>query len=136
MNLTFDEIDNTVKQMPISPENSFYADKRYRTLWSRLNELTNSELRRLMHGIRDRRICYDTWNYNSENNSYCPLSYAIGLADYFVNPSDELIKRILSNRFNPVNVIKGIEGNYFTNNREEDLRNIVAEILVARKQLW
>jgi hypothetical protein len=101
-------------------------DLRYETIKSRLATLTKNEIQRIVDNID--RICFDEVNYDAQSNKFCPLAIAMNL-DRLNNPTDELIKSEIAKRFTPVNVIKGIDGNFYKDNRKEDLINLCKKLL-------
>lgn len=104
-------------------------DERYKVLKERLSLLTKEELERIRIDIDS--VCFDTWNYDAENNKFCPLAVATNLHRTVTNPSNKLIIDILSKRFNPVNAIGGVEGNYYTTDRKQDLLTVINEIIAG-----
>jgi hypothetical protein len=110
------------------------SDSRYVTIRQRYESLSDEELNLIVENINANKVCFDTLNYNEENHTYCPLAIALNLHNTIENPTDEKIKEGISKRFNPVNIIKGVEGNFFTTDRKSDILNICGEILNSRKQ--
>lgn len=103
-------------------------DKRYQILKERLSSLSRDELLRIKKDID--MICFDTYNYDSDTQKFCPLAVAMNLHLSVYKPTDEFIKRLLATRFDPVNAIGGVEGNFYTGeHRKEDLLQVVDELL-------
>lgn len=103
-------------------------DKRYEILKERLSLLSIEELQRIKENID--HVCFDTYNYDKENNKFCPLAIALNLHKTTPNPSNVLITLKLAERFDPVNVIGGVEGNYYTGqHRREDLLALIDELI-------
>lgn len=105
-------------------------DNRYKILKERLSLLSLTQLQRIEADID--HVCFDTYNYDSENNKFCPLAVALNLHNTIENPSEEIVIDILSKVFNPVNIIGGAEGNFYKDNRKEDLLNVVRELINDR----
>ncbi len=74
-------------------------------------------------------LCLDTYNY--DDGKYCPLAIAMNLHETISEPTDDKIKNEISKRFMPVNIIAGVEGEFFRNNRKEDILKICNELLVV-----
>jgi hypothetical protein len=108
-------------------------DRRYQVLKERLSLLTNEELVRIKTDID--QVCLDTYNYDTDTDTYCPLGVALNLHNTIKNPSDNLVKGIIAEtgRFIPVNVIGGVEGTFYKDNRRVDLLLVVEEILSSRQ---
>lgn len=110
-------------------------DNRYLILTDRLNSLHYEELKRLRRDID--KVCLDTYNYDKSNNTYCPLAIALNLHNTVDNPTNELILEILSERFNPVNVIGGVEGDFYTgDHRKEDLIQVLDELITEHQAIY
>lgn len=101
-------------------------DLRYKIIKERLSTLSKLEIQRILDRIDD--VCFDEYNYDAKNQKYCPLAIAMNL-DKLPNPTNENIIDEISKRFKPVNVIKGIEGHFYTDNRKEDLINLCKSLL-------
>ena len=94
---------------------------------SRLSSLSKEELKRIVDNVDI--ICFDEFNYDVSENKYCPLAVAMNLHNSIISPTDEKIKQKISERFNPVNILKGLDGAYYRNNRRDDLINLCNDIL-------
>lgn len=103
-------------------------DLRYKIIKERLSTLTKPEIQRILDRIDD--VCFDEFNYDAQNQKYCPLAIAMSL-DVLPNPTDEMVKEDISRRFNPVNVIKGLHGQFYTDNRKQDLINLCNFLLAV-----
>jgi predicted Zn-dependent peptidase len=101
-------------------------DLRYETIKSRLSTLSKEEIQRILDNID--QVCFDEFNYDEANNKYCPLAIAMKL-DTLPNPTDSLIKEEIGKRFNPVNAIKGVAGDFYRDNRKENLINLCKKLL-------
>lgn len=105
-------------------------DKRFDIIQERLESLSKDELQRLHDGIIAGKVCYDERNYDPETGRFCPLAIALGL-DALENPTEEDITEELSQRFKPVNALKGVPGSFYhgdEQDRESDLLGLVIVI--------
>ena len=100
-------------------------DARYKIMFDRFSLLNVNELLTILENINI--VCFDTFNYN--DGKYCPLAVAKKFHETIINPSDELMKNLLGCFFEPVNVLKGVEGNFYRNNRKDDLVKVVAHVI-------
>jgi len=107
------------------------SDQRYIVLKNRLNTLSSEQLLTLLKTLvkTPEKVCFDEFNYDETNKSYCPLAIAYQLNDSIENPTNDKITQELSKYFEPVNVIKGVEGDYYTENRKDDIIDVIFEIL-------
>ena len=53
----------------------------------------------------------------------------MNLHETISNPTDQLIKTEIEKRFIPVNVIAGVDGQFYRENRKDDIVKICKEIL-------
>jgi len=104
-------------------------DLRYEIIKERLSNLSKHEIQRILDRIDD--VCFDELNYDAQNHKYCPLAIAMNLNTLLPNPTDKKVKEAISKRFNPVNVIKGIKGEFYRNNRKSDLINLCNQLLAS-----
>ena len=107
-------------------------DKRYVTLRARLEELSIRELERIKKNIDI--TCNDTYNYDKETNTFCPLAVALNLHKTMENPSEEKVIEVLSKRFNPVSVLTDVEGEYYKHDRKKDLLQTVEWVLEDKRR--
>lgn len=103
-------------------------DLRYKIIKERLSTLSKPEIQRILDRIDD--VCFDELNYDAQNHKFCPLAVAMSL-DILPNPTDEKVKEAISMRFNPVNVVKGLQGEFYRDNRKEDLINLCELLLTS-----
>lgn len=101
-------------------------DLRYETIKSRLSTLSKEEIERILDNIDN--VCFDELNYDSSTGKYCPLATAMSL-DKLSNPTDEKIKAEIGKRFQPVNVIKGLPGEFYRDNRKQNLIDLCKKLL-------
>ena len=104
-------------------------DKRYQIMFERFYALNTNELLNILENVNI--ICFDTFNYN--DGKYCPLAVAKKFHETVENPSDDLMKKMLGCFFDPVNILKGVDGDFYRDNRKDDLVKVVANVL--RKKL-
>ncbi len=102
-------------------------DNRYQVIKDRLLQLSREEIQRIIDNVDI--LCLDTFNYDQDNKKYCPLALAMNLHNTIVNPTDSTIKSEIAKRFTPVNVISGVHGNFYRDNRKDDIIKICKEIL-------
>jgi hypothetical protein len=103
------------------------CDTRYRLIKERFSRLSKEEIQNIVDNID--LVCLDTHNYDAGNKKYCPLAVAMNLHNTVSDPTDEKIKNEISKRFNPVNILKGVEGDFYRNDRKDDLLKICNELL-------
>lgn len=102
-------------------------DNRKQIFLDRLGSLSDQEVQRIKDNIN--LICFDTFNYDTENKTFCPLAVAMNLHKTVENPTDELIQNEIGKRFQPVNALKGVTGDFYTSSRKEDLLTACEEVL-------
>lgn len=100
-------------------------DERFKIIRDRLSTLTREEIQRIVDKVD--LLCLDTFNY--DEGKYCPLAVAMNLHQTVDNPTDQKIRAAIATRFTPVNVISGVEGNFYRENRKDDILKICNEIL-------
>lgn len=108
------------------------VDKRYEAMKNRLSELSEFELFRIINSID--QICFDTYNYDEKENKFCPIAIALKLDRIIENPTDELIGMEIEKRFSPVNILKGVDGNFYKENRKADLLFLCSEVINEKRQ--
>lgn len=104
-------------------------DQRYIKAKERLSSLKTSEIKRILSDID--MILFDTYNFYE--GKFCPIAVAMDLHNTMKEANDEEVKLQISKRFTPVNIFKGVEGEFYTDNRKEDLIAICNEILHERE---
>lgn len=104
-----------------------FNDRRYLVLKERLSNLSKEEIQNIIDNID--LVCFDTFNYDEDNKKYCPLAVGMNLHNTVSDPTDEKIKNEISKRFLPVNAIKGIAGEFYRENRKDDLLKVCKELL-------
>jgi len=108
-----------------------FMDNRKQIFLDRLNTLSVQEIQRIKDNIDI--ICFDTLNYNAEENTFCPLAVAMNLHKSIGNPTDEKIQSEIGKRFQPVNALKGVKGTFYTSDRKKDLLEVCDEVIVKGK---
>lgn len=106
-------------------------DIRYVTMRHRLSLLSTEQLQRIIDNQDE--LVFDEVNYDSKNHKFCPLAVGLNLHNKIQNPSDAVVKKELRKTFKPVNVMQGLKGNFFTENRKEDLLSLCQELLKIKK---
>ena len=69
----------------------------------------------------------DTYNY--QDGKFCPLAVALELDQTMQNPTHEKVFDALTNLGYKIYNTRGIVGEYYTDNRKEDLIQAVKEVL-------
>lgn len=106
-------------------------DNRKQIFLDRLSVLSVQEIQRIKDNID--MICLDTFNYNAEENTFCPLAVGMNLHKSIGNPTDQKIQNEIGKRFQPVNALKGVKGDFYTSNRKKDLLEVCDEVIVKGK---
>lgn len=121
------------------------SDPRYIALKRGLEQLTRDEIQRILDHIdREDEVVVDHRNYDEGRDTWCPL--AIGLdVPRLVSKleieclTDTIAKRVILRIGNEkhddftLNPLRGIEGQYFREQRREDLKNM-CEIILAERE--
>lgn len=102
-------------------------DNRYKIIKDRLQSLSKEEIQRIVDNVD--LLCLDTYNFDEQEKKYCPLAIAMNLHETVLNPTNQLIKYEIGKRFTPVNIIAGVDGNFYRENRKDDIVKISTEIL-------
>lgn len=108
-------------------------DKRYLACRERIESLSTKEIKRIVDN-KD-ILLWDTFNYNPLEGKFCPIAVAMDLHNIIENPTDDSVKEEISKRFYPSNIFKGVEGEFYTTNREEDMMNLCKNILKSRENV-
>jgi hypothetical protein len=108
-------------------------DERYRLIRERFETLSREELLRMRDNIDI--TLFDDFNYHE--GQYCPIAIAMNLHTTFPNPTHELVKEKIAERFQPSNMLKGVDGSFYHGTAEErkrDLLQLIDElVLMPRK---
>lgn len=100
-------------------------DPRKTALKNGLRQLTLAQLLR----VRDYPgpMCVDEWNY--ADGKFCPLAVAVGLDESVKEPTHETVYSILALMGFKINNTRGVPGEFYTVNREYDLRIALYEVI-------
>lgn len=104
-------------------------DARKERLKQGLNQLTTEQLIRLL-GAKESDLCLDTYHYNESYNTRCPMAYALDLR---VDSDRRAIAEIINKGYS-LCPTSGIEGEFFTKNRYEDLKILIREMILERSK--
>ena len=115
-------------------------DKRYEDMRRRLSLLSSSQLYNILSANAD-EVCHDTFNYDIATQRYCPLAIALEIPkrvkEARLIPSQELVSDMLKVYGGEAfGTVKGIEGNFYTVDREADLKSLCKEILDERSESY
>lgn len=100
-------------------------DPRKTGLKNGLRQLSIVQLERVINYKGE--MCLDAYNYHE--GKYCPLAIAVGLDKVFEKPTHEMVHgRLLLLGYKIYNT-RGIEGEFYTTNRAEDLLEAAKEVL-------
>jgi hypothetical protein len=102
-------------------------DRRHEVMKDRFQSLSKKEIKTILDNIDI--VCFDTYNYSELDKKYCPIAIAMNLHNILDNPTDYAVTNAISNRFMPVNILKGVEGEFYTTNRKNDLIKLCNELL-------
>lgn len=100
-------------------------DPRKTGLKKGLRQLKIEQLERVINYKGE--MCLDTYNYHE--GKFCPLAIGLGLDQSMEKPTHEMVHgRLLLLGFEVYNT-RGIEGEFYTTNRAEDLLEAAKEVL-------
>lgn len=118
------------------------VDQRKESILGRLVCLTTPQLQRFIDAVDSRfATCYDTWNYDDANNSYCPISIMLDVPEILqqrrIKPTQEVVLQTIKEEGEKVpgfvfGTVKDIPGTFYTNDREGDVYLLCKEILAER----
>jgi hypothetical protein len=103
-----------------------FEDPRKTGLKNGLRQLTIEQLQRVMDYPNE--MVLDTYNY--QDGKFCPLAIALELDKITFNPTHEKVFQILTDLGYKVYNTRGIEGEFYTDNRKEDLLEAAKEVLI------
>jgi hypothetical protein len=103
-------------------------DPRKRGLKHGLRQLNELQLERVIHF--EGEMVLDTHNY--EDGKFCPLGIALGLDKIITEPTHDKVYDMLLKLGYRVYNTRGIEGNFYTTNRKEDLIIAAKEVLAEK----
>jgi|SRR5271166_4727652 len=100
-------------------------DPRKTGLKNGLRQLTAAQLQRVID-YPDEMVLD---NYNYQDGKFCPLAIGVGLDSVIINPTHETVFELLDNLGYTVYNTRGIQGEFYTTNRQEDLLEAAKEVL-------
>jgi hypothetical protein len=114
-------------------------DQRYTDMHGRLSLLTSIQIRKILD-TNPEEICYDTYNYDTDTQCFCPMAIALDiprrLAAAKIDPTQNIVEDMLKVYGGEAwGTVKGIPGTFYTDNRPGDLRLICLQILHERSEL-
>lgn len=99
-------------------------DPRKTGLKNGLRQLNLEQLRRLIYYPGE--MVLDTYNY--QDGKFCPLAVAVGLDETLENPTHDTVFLKLSEMGYKVYNTRGIQGNFYTTDRKQDLFTAAYEV--------
>jgi hypothetical protein len=90
-----------------------------------LRQLTAEQIQKIIDYPNEMML--DTFNYN--DGKFCPLAIAVDLDKTMIYPSHEKVYEALVNMGYKVYNTRGIDGEFYTTNRKEDLLEAAQEVL-------
>lgn len=105
-------------------------DPRKTGLKNGLRQLSIDELKRVL--AHPHEMVLDTFNY--EDGKFCPLAVALELDKTMDSPTHDKVFNELTNRGYKVYNTRGIQGEFYTTNRLEDLKTAAREVLQEKYQ--
>lgn len=96
-----------------------------------LRQLTIEQLQRVIDYPGE--MVLDTYNY--EDGKFCPLAVALELDKSVINPTHDKVFETLTSMGYKVYNTRGIPGEFYTNNRLEDLLEAAKEVLQEKNKL-
>lgn len=100
-------------------------DPRKAGLKNGLRQLTIEQLQRVIDYPGE--MVLDSYNY--ENGNFCALAVGVGLDKTMIDPTHEKVFDTLTSMGYKVYNTRGIPGEFYTNNRLEDLLEAAKEVL-------
>lgn len=106
-------------------------DPRKTGLKNGLRQLTVEQIQRVI--AYSGEMVLDTYNY--QDGKFCPLAIALELDKTMINPTHEKVFETLTSMGYKVYNTRGIPGEFYTNNRLEDLLEAAKEVLQEKNKL-
>jgi hypothetical protein len=103
-------------------------DPRKTGLKQGLRQLTVTQLQKVINYDKD--FVLDSFNY--EKGKFCPLAVAVGLESMSEPTHEKVFNALTEMGFNVYNT-RGIQGDFYTINRKEDLLIAAKEVLEEKK---
>lgn len=104
-------------------------DPRKTGLKNGLRQLTVEQLQRVIDYPGE--MVYDTYNYHE--GKFCALAIGVGLDDKITDPTHEKVFELLDSLGYNVYNTRGIQGEFYTTNRKEDLLEAAREVLQEKQ---
>jgi hypothetical protein len=109
----------------VAKHSEYFDDPRKVGLKNGLRQLTVEQLQRVIDYPGE--MVLDSYNY--ENGNFCALAIGVGLDKTMINPTHEKVFETLTGMGYKVYNTRGIPGEFYTNNRLEDLLEAAKEVL-------
>ena len=110
-------------------EKEMTEDPRKTGLKNGLRQLTIEQLQRVIN--YDGNMVLDEYNYHDGN--FCPLAIGAGIDQTIKLPTQEKVFNILIDLGYKIYNTRGIPGEFYTNNRLEDLLEAAQEVLLEKQ---
>jgi hypothetical protein len=109
-------------------------DERFASIYSRLILLSDAQLQRI---IDCDNLCTDTYNYDDGEKSFCPIAVAFDIPRILryngVEPTQDLVLQMIREVKNfQFGTVKGIPGQFYTNDRVSDIKRLCQQIIDDR----
>ncbi len=105
-------------------------DDRKTGIMTGLRQLNLEQLRRVAEYPYP--MCLDRFNY--KDGAYCPLAVGLGLPDIVKEPTQEKVYAILALAGYSINNTWGRDGDFYTTDRERDLRTALWEVIHEKQE--
>lgn len=112
-------------------------DKRFDIMYERLKTFNLPALYHLHDAIINNKVCYDEFNYDEQTSKFCPIAILMRLDEKMENPTNESVSERIRTNFDPVNAIKGVQGNFYhgtPKERESDLLGLINVLICKYEQ--
>jgi hypothetical protein len=106
-------------------------DPRKTGLKNGLRQLTIEQLQRVIDYPGE--MVLDSFNY--ENGNFCPLAVALELDKIVVEPTHDKVFQLLTDMGYQIYNTRGIVGQFYTNERQQDLLQAANEVLQEKLAL-
>lgn len=100
-------------------------DPRKTGLKNGLRQLSVEQLQRVINYPFE--MVLDTYNY--QDGKFCPLAVGLEIDQFMIEPSHEKVFNLLTSLGYKVYNTRGIDGQFYTDNRKEDLLTAAQEVL-------
>ncbi len=104
-------------------------DLRKTGLKNGLRQLTTEQLQRVIDYPEE--MVFDSYNYENVDGQhrFCALAIGVGLDQIIDNPSHEVVEKTLLDMGYKIYNTRGIKGEFYTDNRKEDLILAAKEVI-------